>query len=209
MHRLRLFAININDVRDIFGADASLASRLRALAATQFAPEPQEKTILGRIGPLLARNKRTEVDARAPLSSDVEALLSGGHIPHDRLSQCWPLLLLWLDTLAAHRLTITVDDLEAVEFELARAGLPSTYSLRSLATRELGISLHPLPGQIVGYSKHGHVVEASAHLRRVHDDAPENFGTTMHLIQPLLELLEGIAQRPEQALDLVVIQDLG
>ncbi|MGO1385150.1 MAG: hypothetical protein ACTHWA_05785 [Arachnia sp.] len=209
MHRLRLFAININDVRDIFGADESLAVRLRALAAAQFAPQQPQKTLLGRLGPLLARNKRTEVDARLPSSFDVEALLSGGHIPHDRLPQCWPLLMLWLDTLAAHRLSVAFDSLEAVEFELARAGLDSTYSLGSLATRELGISLHPLPGQIVGYSKHAHVVEVSAHLRRVHDDAGASFGPTMHLIQPLLELIEGIAQRPEQALDLVVIEDLG
>lgn len=206
MHRLRLFAININDVRDIFGADPPLAARLQALAAAQYAPEPPEKSLLGRIGPLLARNRRTEVDTRRPLSSDVEAMLSGGHIPLERLPQCWQLLLLWLDALAAQRLQMTLNGLEAIEFELARAGLPSTFSLRSLATRELGISLHPLPEQVVGYSKHCHVVEVSRQLRRVHDDAPEEFTATMHFIEPLLVLVEGIALRPEQPLDLVVVQ---
>ena len=206
MHRLRLFAININDVRDIFGADPPLAAQLQELAATQYAPERPEKSLLGRLGPLLARNRRTEVDTRRPLSCDVEAILSGGHIPLERLPQCWQLLLLWLDTLAAQRLGMTLNDLEAIEFELARAGLPSTFSLRSLATRELGISLRPLPEQVVGYSKHCHVVEVARQLRWVHDDAPEEFEATMNFIEPLLGLVEGIAQRPEQALDLVVIQ---
>ncbi len=206
MHRLRLFAISIDDVRDIFGADPPLAAHLRALAAQRFAPARTERPLLARIGPLFSRDRGTEVDQRTPLSRDVDAMLSGGHIAPDRLPQCWQLLLLWLDDLAARRLDLTLDGLESVEFDLARAGLGSTFSLRSLASRELGISLHPLPGQIAGYSKHGHVVEVSRRLRRVQDDATEEFAATMRTISPLLVLLEGIAQRPEQALDLVVLQ---
>ena len=206
MHRLRLFAININDVRDIFGAAPPLAARLRELAAQQFAPPRPERSLLGRIGPLFSRPRRTEVDARRPLSGDVEAMLSGGHIPLDRRPQCWQLLLLWLEALSPKHLDIELNGLEAIEFDLARAGLPSTCSLRNLASRELGISLRPLPEQVVGYSKHGHVAEVSRELRRVHDNTTEQFGATMASIEPLLSLVEGIAQRPEQDLDLVVIQ---
>lgn len=206
MHRLRLFAISINDVRDIFGADPALAAHLRDMSAQQFVPERPEKSLLSRIGPLFSRQRTMEVDQRSPLSGDVESMLSGGHIPLDRLPQCWRLLLLWLDGLAAQRLTMTLNGLENIEFELARAGLPSTFSLRSLATRDLGTPLRPLPEQVVGYSKHSHVVETGRQLRRVHDDAAPEFRATMMSIEPLLGLVEGIAQRPEQALDLVVIQ---
>lgn len=206
MHRLRLFAININDVRDIFGAAPPLAARLRDRAAQEFAPNRPERSLLARIGPLFSRARATEVDAQRPLSSDVEAMLCGGHIPLERLSQCWQLLLLWLGDLAHESLDIELNGLEAIEFDLARAGLPSTSSLRSLTSRELGIALRPLPEQVVGYSKHGHVVEVSAEMRRVHDDSAEQFSATMASIEPLLSLVEGIAQRPEQDLDLVVIQ---
>ncbi len=206
MHRLRLFAININDVRDIFGAAPPLAARLRDLAVQEFAPDRPDRPLHGRIGPLFSRNRRTEVDTRRPLSGDVEAMLSGGHIPLERLPQCWQLLLSWLKALSTQHLDIELTGLDAVEFELARAGLPSAFSLRSLATRELGIALRPLPEQVLGYSKHDHVVEVSRQLRRVHDDASEEFGATMNSVETLLVLVEGIAQRPELDLDLVVIQ---
>ncbi len=206
MHELRLFAISINDVRDIFGAELSLAAQLRDMAATAFAPPEPQKSLLSRIGPLFSRHRTTEVDPRRPRSGDVEAILSGGHIPLDRLPQCWQLLLMWLGNMSAQHLDVTLNGLEKTEFELALAGLPSDLSLRSLAARELGTSLRALPEQIAGYSKHGHVVEVARHLRMVHDGAPAEFGATMASIESLLSLLEGIALRPDQTLDLVVIQ---
>ncbi len=206
MHRLRLFAITIDDVRDIFGADPALASQLRAVAAEHFAPPRPERAALSRIGPLFSRHRHTEVDTRNPLSADVDSMLSGGHIPEDRRPQCWKLLLVWLETLATQRLDIRLDAFETPEFELARAGLPSSISLRSLAARELGTPLRPEPTQIVGYSKHGHVAEFSHQLRRIHDEALEEFSSTMRSIEPVLALAEDIAQRPERELDLVVIE---
>ncbi len=206
MHRLRLFAININDVRDIFGANAELAARLRDIAAQHFAPKRSDRPLLGRIGPLFSRQRATEVDTRHPLSGDVEAMLCGGHLSPERLPQCWQLLLLWLEALSAQHLAMTIDGLEDIEFELARAGLPSTFSLRSLAARQLGTALRPVEGQVVGYSKHDHVVEAGIHLHEVHDSAGEEFRAATTFIEPLLWLIEGIAERPQQALDLVVIQ---
>ncbi len=206
MLELRLFAISINGVRDIFGADAELAARLRGVAAGSFAPPRPERSLLDRIGPLFSRPRTTEVDPRNPLPRDVDAVLSGGHIPEDRLAQCWRLLLVWLEDLAARDLTITIDGLDAVEFDLARAGLPSDYSLRQLAERELGTALRPLSGQVVGYSKHLHVVETWRQLRRVRQEERPEFARTMAAVDPLLELLGAIAARPDDILDLVVIQ---
>lgn len=206
MHRLRLFAININDVRDIFGADPLLAARLRGVAARNFTPAAPERSLLQKIGPLFSRHRSTEVDSNNPLSTDVEAMLSGGHIPVERLPQCWQLLLTWLEELAAQHQCVTLDDLEDTEFELARAGLPSTCSLRSLASRELGIAPRPPHDQLVGYSKHPHVLQVSRELRRILGDAGEGLGKRISSVLPLLSLAEGIAQRPAQALDLVVIE---
>lgn len=206
MHELRLFAISIDDVRDIFGAEPSLAARLRDLAAAAFTPSRPQTTVLDRIGPLFLRHRTTEVDPRRPLTGDVEAILSGGHIPLDRLPQCWRLLVMWLENISAWHLDVALNGLEKVEFELARAGLPSDFSLRSLAGRELGTPLRPQPEQVVGYSKHGHVVEAAHHLRMVHDEAAAEFGATMASIESVLSLMEAIALRPDQRLDLVVIQ---
>ncbi len=209
MHELRLFAISINVVRDIFGADAALAARLRDVAARSFAPPRREMSLLDRIGPLFSRQRITEVDPRNPLPGDVDALLSGGHIPPDRLAQSWRLMLAWLGELAAADLTITIDGLDALEFDLALAGLPSDYSLRQLAERELGTALRPLPGQVVGYSKHLHVVETWRQLMLVHDGAQPGSAGTIASIEPLLGLLGSIAARPDDVLDLVVIQTPG
>ncbi len=206
MHRLRLFAITIDDVRDIFGADPEMAAELRTRAARHFMPPRDDRSLLGSIGPLRFRHRRTEVDPRRPLAADVEAMLSGGHIPTERLPQCWELLLVWLDALSARHVDMQIDEPEAVDFELARAGLPSTHSMGSLSGRPLGVSLRPLPSQTVGYSKHGHVVEVSRLLRRVHDSAGEEFAATMARIEPPLSLLEDIARHREAPLDLVVIQ---
>ena len=206
MHELRLFAISINDVRDMFGADAALAAHLRDIVEQTFAPPPRKSSLLERIGPLLFRQRSVEVDPRAPLPRDVEAVLSGGHIPPDRLPQCWALVLVWLAQRAAAEITMTIDGLDALEFDLALAGLPSDYSLRQLAERDLGTALRPLPSQVVGYSKHLHVVETERQLRLIHDEARPEFAGTLAAIQPLRGLLAGIAARPEQELDLVVVQ---
>ncbi|WP_147454027.1 hypothetical protein [Tessaracoccus antarcticus] len=206
MQELRLFAIGINDVRDIFGADAPLAARLRDSAARHFAAPPHPRSLLSKLGPVFSRHPQSEVDPQNPLRSDVDALLAGGHIPVERLVQCWQVLLAWLGDLSAQSLDITLDGLEALEFDLALAGLPSDFSVRRLASRELGTPLRPLPHQVVGYSKHQHVVETYTELRQVHDDAGPGFATTMHAIEPLMGLLGGIAARPAAMLDLVVVQ---
>ena len=206
MQELRLFAISINDVRDIFGADASLAARLRQVAAQQFTPVTQPRSLLDRVGPLFARHRPTEIDPRNPLPADIDALLAGGHIPQDRLTHCWRVMLVWLEDLASQGLTIQIDGLDQLEFDLARAGLPSDFSLRRLAERELGTALRPLPGQVVGYSKHLHVVETHRHLLSVVDGASPEFSTTVAAVEPLLGLLGAIARRPEATLDLVVVQ---
>ena len=208
MHELQLFAISINDLRDIFGAEATLAAHLRGIATRSFAPERPQKSALEKIGPLFRRHRPTEIDVTRPQPGDVDALLGGGHVSADRLPQSWRLLIAWLESISAQHQSVILQDFDRIEFDLARAGLPSDFSLRNLAARDLGTPLQPLPGQIVGYSKHSHVVATACHLRLVQAQAAAGFEDTMNAVQPLIAVLDGIESRPEETLDLVVVQAL-
>lgn len=202
MHTLRLFAISIDAVRDIFGAAPHLAERLRKVAANHFAPpeRPKPKGILG----LFRRDRELEVDASQPIASDVEALLAGGHLPPDRTRQGWLLLLAWLEDLSAAHGVMVVDELDTLEFDLARAGLHSDHSLRNLAARRLGTILRPLPGQTVGYAKHVTAVATLDALTSLRQTADDEFTAALARTEPVADLLAVVASGPD--LDVVVIE---
>lgn len=206
MHTLRLFAISIDAVRDVFGADAQLAERLRTAAAARFGPPPQDsapKGFLARLG--LARREPTlEVDPRQPLASDVEAVLAGGYVPPERMGQAWQLLLLFLEELSSAAATQTVADVDDLEFDLARAGLASDFSLRQLAGRPLGTPLRPDPEYLTGYAKHVHAVETAEALTAVAADADDEFKAVLASIEPTRRVLAAVAANP--TLDLVVVE---
>ncbi|NHB84461.1 hypothetical protein G7085_07190 [Tessaracoccus sp. HDW20] len=138
MLRLVVFAIGIDDVRDIFGAEPGLASRLRQVAADRFGggPPPAEAALVQADA---ARRPDTEVRTDRPLRTDVDTLLSGGYV-----APTGSLLLAGPDGVAGGTVRRHVqvpwdaDAFDAVEWDLARAGLNSDYSLRRLADRDLG-----------------------------------------------------------------------
>lgn len=206
MHTLRLFAISIDAVRDIFGADAQLAERLRSAAATRFGPPPAPappKGFLARLG-LARREPALEVDPRQPLAGDVEAVLAGGYVPPERMSQAWQLLEVFLEELSDAHGTQPVTDVDELEFDLARAGLASDYSLRQLAGRPLGTPLRPDPEHLTGYAKHVHAVETAQALTVVADNAGNEFRAVLDSIQPTRRVLAAVAANP--TLDLVVVE---
>ena len=75
MERTLFCAVAIDDVRDVFRADADLAARLRAIAAEAFGPATPTRR--GWLGPLTKRHRLTEVDPSVPSKQDMQALLSG------------------------------------------------------------------------------------------------------------------------------------
>lgn len=206
MHTLRLFAISIDAVRDIFGADPTLAEHLRSIAAAHFAPPAPEKptSLLAKLGPLFRRNPAVEVDLSRPLRGDVDALLAGGYVPPDRQSQCWEVLLVWLQDLARAQATLQMTDLDEREFDLARAGLSADYALRQLAGRQLGIPLWPEPDRLVGYAKHVHAVETLEAMHALQETAEATFADLVASTQPVQQVLTAVAADP--ALDLVVVE---
>ncbi|MFD0866055.1 hypothetical protein ACFQ06_09555, partial [Tessaracoccus lubricantis] len=157
-------------------------------------------------GPLMRRDPATEVDPRLPMRGDVDALLTGAYIPPDRMAQSWQVFLAWLDDLSAARREIPWDPaaFERVEWDLARCGLNSDYSLRSLADRQLAVPLRPLPGQVVGYAKRVHAVEALEDYRRVLAN-PELTDEARGWLEPVVEVLEAVSA--DDRLDVAVVGD--
>lgn len=201
MFRLVIFAIGIDDVRDIFGADEALAERLRTVAAARFAePRPAKRSWFK---PMLRRDPDTEVHTGHPLRGDVDALLSGGYIPPERSPQCWALVTAWLEDLSVFHREVAWEPeaFERIEWDLAACGLNSDYSLRRLAERQLGAPLRPLPGQIVGYAKSVHVRDTVAALEDATGN-PELTPESRDFVAPVLEVLKVAVER---GLDVVVV----
>ena len=192
MQRLVVHAMSIDDVRDIFRAPPPLAERLRAVAAERFAtPHPSRRTWFA---PLTRRDPATEVDASRPLRTDVDALLTGAYIAPERVPQSWTIFMAWLEELSVAHREIPYDGaaFERVEWDLARCGLNSDYALRSLAERQLGVPLRPMPHQVAGYAKRVHALEALEDFRRVLDN-PECAAESRAWLEPVVDVLESVA----------------
>lgn len=201
MNRLVIFAIDIDDVRDIFGAAPALAERLRCVVAAHFSgPTPSKRSWFK---PMLRRDPDTEVRTDRPLRGDVDALLSGGHIAPDRAQACWQVFTLWLEELSSAHQEVPYDPalFERIEWDLARSGLNSDYSLRRLADRQLGTPLRPLPDQVAGYAKSVHVAETAEALELAMQST-EMTAETRDFIEPIRRVL-GVAVA--NGLDVVVI----
>lgn len=215
MTRFTLFALAVTEVRDIFGASPELAARLREISDRQQAvtgdSEPRRGTLLGRIGPLLKRSIDPPTAPQRPVPPDVETLLSGRAVPPERTRFAWQIVTGWLTELSWGHLTLDLDaaGFEQVEFELARAGLPSQLSLGRLMAGDLQIPLRPLPGQIIGYAKHAQVTATGRGLSTVIGDLGPD---TRQVVGELLRLLNEFPTWTEQAVavgrrppDLVVV----
>lgn len=208
MEAFWLFAVGIDAVRDVFRADEALSERLRGIAAERFhAPRASNtgSSLLSRLGPLLRRQPATEVDPSQPLASDVRAMLAGGYIPPERTAVGWRLLIVWLLELSSWSQRLDVDDLDGLDFDLARAGLASQYSLRGLAGRPLGIPLQPDRGRLAGYCKHLQAAETLRALQRLAETTSPEFAPVLARTFGFRRGLEAVAGNP--ALDLVVIED--
>ncbi len=160
MGSVRLYAIAIDEVRDIFRASEETAARLRSIAADRFAgPAPSMPGLLGKLGPVFRRAPDAPVvRPDVPSGSDVDTLLSGRYVAPHRLGACWTLLETWLDVLAWGSVgrDVTETQLNDFDFDLVRAGVPARYGLRSLLKTGLGIAMMPCPGLATGWASLDH-----------------------------------------------------
>ncbi|SDL43544.1 hypothetical protein [Tessaracoccus oleiagri] len=194
------YAVAIDDVRDMFGADGDLAEELIAAARVAFPEEPHRRRAFL---PLMRRAPEFTVANNRPTREDLSILLSGGYVSPERMRASWRLFHALLDHRSAAHITVDVteEELERAEFDLARNGLDTYYSLRRLGERQLGIPLRGIEGHIDGYAKHVHVLETAAELRRVLGDVePE----TRRIVNEVLGMCDVVAADPR--LDLVVLE---
>lgn len=165
MGELRLYAIGVDELRDLFGATPAVAARFREVAADAFPRPPQRSPgMLGKLGPLFKRPPDAPVvPPDRPTEADVAALLGGRFVSPDRLPAAWAALQAWLERVswAMFRVAQSEAEFSDLEFDLARAALPPQYGLTKAVANDLGIPLRPAPGLVAGYVKYNHVEAAS------------------------------------------------
>lgn len=170
MTQLRLYAIGIDEVRDMFGASPELADTLRRIAAARFVLDKKASRVgmLGKLGPLFAKPPiPADLGELDPTTADVETILAGRFIAPERVRASWRLIDAWVGELGWGTLRIDADPaaLTQVDFDLARADVNSEFGLESLFRGDLGLPLRPLPDMRIGYRKHAHARAMADALR--------------------------------------------
>jgi hypothetical protein len=161
MGDLRLNAISIDEVRDLFSASPAAAEHLRVLAAAAFPPPepPQKASMLDKIGPLMGRpSKAPVIRPGIPCGLDLDDLVHGRHVAPERLPAAWALMRLWLDAASWSALALRLDEttINDLDFELASGGVEARFALRRLLNGGLTLPLRDAPGQVTGYARFDH-----------------------------------------------------
>ena len=123
MGELRLYAIGVDEVRDVFCASPELAAEFRRIVADEFPPQttPKAPGMLGKLGPLFRKPAGAVlVRPDTPVESDVADLLAGVKL-HDEPT---PLAALACRKLDDCRIEIVLDQgkYHQVKRMLAAAG---------------------------------------------------------------------------------------
>lgn len=155
MGALRLYAVGIGEVHAIFGAQGEDAQRLRDQAQLALAPPSAERSgLLSRLGPIFRRPPGMPVlDPDDPVPGDLDRLLTGSYIPSERSAASWRLLELLIKENAWGRtsLSLTGEEMDGLDFALARGGVHAAAGLRHLVTSPTELPMIRPSGLLVGY----------------------------------------------------------
>lgn len=166
MGELHLYAIGIDEVRDIVGANPTLREKLLPLAEQAFAPpaeSPPPTGLLGKLGPLFRRPVgAVVVDEGRPCPEDFERLVAGQWIPPERLSPTWRLFEALVAARSWGTTRFDVDEafVSQLDFDLTRAGSPSAFGLASFLHSGARIGLTTMTGLKLCYWVNGHASSA-------------------------------------------------
>lgn len=191
MGLVRFWAVDIDDLRDLFSASPHLTTRLRELAAAVW-PTPAlvpPGNLLDRLGPFSRRAAGAPViRPGVPTGRDLEDLVHGRAIAPDRLGAAWALVDLWLDDASRASLEFELDQpaMDDLDFALACAGVDASHSLRKLFNDALGLPLRPDAGRVTGYVRAG---QARAMGRAWRDALPGLSEPHRAVAQPVVEWL--------------------
>jgi hypothetical protein len=160
MGELRLYAIGIEEVRGMFGASPHERERLLQVADRALAPPPDSVRrggLITKLGPIFKRPPAAVVlSPTQPVPHDVEVLLAGAYVPPDRTGATWRVLetlvagSAWGSTLMG----LTPEQLDDLDFALARGGVTSAVGLRHLLNSSPSLNLLPVRGLTVGWHPH-------------------------------------------------------
>jgi hypothetical protein len=170
MGELRLYAIGIEEVRGMFGASPPVAEHLREVARRAFAPRSVEARggLLSKLGPIFKRVPAAPViSPTQPEPHDVEVLLAGAYVPPDRTGATWRLLETLVQGIAwgSTRMGLTAQELDDLDFALARGGASASVGLRHLLNSAPSLNLIPVQGLRVGWHPHQKAVAMAAAYR--------------------------------------------
>lgn len=148
MSDLQLYALSIDEVRDMVGAQTGHAAQLRERARPLLAEAAAAPKGLGR---WFSRGPRP--DPGRPTETDLEAVLSGRWAPPERAVQTWRALELLICGQAFGRCTLplTPDQIEGFDFAVTRAGAPANAGLGTVLRAGSRIGLPPHPAVVTGY----------------------------------------------------------
>ncbi|HEY9291977.1 MAG TPA: hypothetical protein VIP98_11910 [Microlunatus sp.] len=156
MGELRLYAIGIDEVRSMFGAPPELAERLRQQAVVALAP-PQTAEhggLLSKLGPIFRRPPGTRVlDPDDPVPADLDRILAGAFVPAERSVASWRLveLLIKENAWGGTGLSVHGEQLDHLDFALARGGVHAAAGLRHLLNNHTELPLIVPRGLLVGF----------------------------------------------------------
>jgi hypothetical protein len=193
MGEVRLYAIGIDELRGVIGAPPEQVPTLRAICARAFTPtaDQQPRSRLYRLGPLFRRHPEAPVISPTdPEPHDVDVLLSGGYVPHDRVGASWRILEALTQGLAwgSTRLTLTDQTLDELDFALARGGVSAAVGLRHLLSSSPSITLLPVEGLTVGWHPYDKVLDMLDAYRSAIQDLPST--EQQELVSALVNWLE-------------------
>ncbi|MDO5287248.1 MAG: hypothetical protein Q4G45_10595 [Actinomycetia bacterium] len=199
MARIRLWAVGIGEVRELFGAPEEVAAEKLVSLTPPPVTVARAPGLLGRLGPLLRRAPEAPVvPPDQPTRADAEALLQGHFVAPARLPAAWALLTRWLSEMAWGELGLALDreQVRRVDFDLARAGVSAHYSVRHLWSRDASLPLQAAPGSEVGYLRHQNAVE----LGQAWDEGlPELEGDSRSTVETVVDWLGQLPGWAEQA----------
>jgi len=197
---LRLWAINVDRFRQCFAASPDLADTLRKVTDSLTASDqhPRSHSLLSKLGPLMRRvDDAPVIRPGVPTVHDAESMMTSRFMPTERLSACWVLARAWLDDLAVATTTIPLPrtQIDDLDFDLVRVGIPTDLSIRHLWRRSLDIPLRPADDMSIGYTPFTTVNALTDQWRSALDSLEED---TVRFAAPLLEFTSEFPHHAEQ-----------
>lgn len=162
---LRVYAVGIDEVRDLIGADPPTAEHARRSAASlvggvSVGERGRLKKLLRRPAPATLRR------ADSPTVADLNIVLQGRYAPPERATACWTVLEHLIADMAWGCLALDLDarGVADLDFAMARVGGSAELSVGRWLRSDARICLTRDPGLCVGYVPHSAVRDSGARL---------------------------------------------